>query len=369
MLIEQFLFRLKESGNVTTLIEFLRYLRTKKHYNILLLISIQLYPYYSFDHEFLNEIAIAMYFVGRFAESWNLYIHILENFHLSDRHTVIYGLNSNASLNYIFPKTIDVNRDISQLQSPYQRLVTFTITTCKRYDLFIRTMDSFLKYCKDIHLITRWICIDDNSSDEERKNMSIRYPFFEFIWKSENEKGHVQSMNMILDTVDTPYIFHMEDDWQFISSRNYISDCLQILQEDQLYGQCLVNRCYAETLDDYSTIGSTCMKTKNNLRYLKHNYEPDTNKFIHDFGYGKNCAYWSHYSLRPGMNKTHVLNDVGRYTPNIPHFEKEYSIRYHEKGYITVFLERIHCIHIGRLTSEMHSDIPNAYTLNNVRQF
>ena len=39
--------------------------------------------------------------------------------------------------------------------------LTFTITTCRRRELFERTMDSFLENCLDHHLISRWICVDD----------------------------------------------------------------------------------------------------------------------------------------------------------------------------------------------------------------
>jgi hypothetical protein len=92
-------------------------------------------------------------------------------------------------------------------------IITCTITTCKRLDLFERTMNSFLSMCLDLHLIAQWICIDDTSSQSDREQMQRLYPFLTFIWKSENEKGHAQSMNQLLDRIRTPYVFHLEDDW------------------------------------------------------------------------------------------------------------------------------------------------------------
>lgn len=369
--LEIYMKKIKDYGNISDIIDLVRFLRNKKFYNLVLFIGIQYYPYYSFNHEFLNELAISMHYIGKFNDSWNIYSYILEHTHLLDEYIKIYGKNSNANFQYIFnpiPPRIEPNilQNIQENVNT-QKLVTFSITTCKRYDLFIRTMDSFIQNCKDIHLISRWICIDDNSSEEERKDMHERYPFFEFVWKTSEQKGHPQSMNMILEMVDTPYLFHMEDDWQFITSRNYISDCLQVLQEDESYGQCLINRSYAETLKDYEIIGSEYKKTKNNLIYLEHVYEPSVEKFVDKYGYGLNCAYWSHYSLRPGLNRVSMFKQVGSYKTNVKHFEKEYSERYYNIGYRTVFLERIHCIHIGKLTNE--KDKPNAYQLNNTLQF
>ena len=47
----------------------------------------------------------------------------------------------------------------------------FSITTCKRFDLFEKTINSFIQCCKDVLLIDKWLCIDDNSSDTDREKM------------------------------------------------------------------------------------------------------------------------------------------------------------------------------------------------------
>jgi hypothetical protein len=70
--------------------------------------------------------------------------------------------------------------------------VFLSITSCKRYDLFIKTIDSFLICCKDIHLIDYFFCIDDNSSDIDRENMLKKYPFFKFYLKTESEKEFIK---------------------------------------------------------------------------------------------------------------------------------------------------------------------------------
>ena len=66
-----------------------------------------------------------------------------------------------------------------------------------RGDVFL--INSFLNCCQDLHKIDRWICVDDNSSTEDREEMKKLYPFFEFYFKNLDCKGHPQSMNLIRD--------------------------------------------------------------------------------------------------------------------------------------------------------------------------
>lgn len=67
-------------------------------------------------------------------------------------------------------------------------LITLTITSCKRLDLFVKTINSFMQCCKDIHLIDEWFCVDDNSSIEDRLRMQELYPFINFYFKTLEEK-------------------------------------------------------------------------------------------------------------------------------------------------------------------------------------
>ena len=50
-----------------------------------------------------------------------------------------------------------------------------------------------------LHLIEKFIVIDDGSSQEDISKMKRAFPDFAFLIKSENSKGHAKSLNMILD--------------------------------------------------------------------------------------------------------------------------------------------------------------------------
>ena len=155
---------------------------------------------------------------------YNIYEKMLE-FNLIEAISSILIMKQLKYITHISDDYISYNSKIVEtiLAKPVEQLqtITFTITTCKRYDLFEKTINSFLNCCMDLHMIDRWFCIDDNSSEEDREKMKKNYPFFEFYFKGKQDKGHSRSMNIIKKNVKTPYIFHMEDDWKFFKKRNY----------------------------------------------------------------------------------------------------------------------------------------------------
>jgi hypothetical protein len=112
--------------------------------------------------------------------------------------------------------------------------ITITTTTCKRLDLFIQTVNSFLECCTDIcDYVYEWIVIDDNSTEEDREFMKKSYPFITYIYKTPDQKGHARSMNMLLDAIKTPYVVNLEDDWRFFVKDNYLTKCLGVLNENE----------------------------------------------------------------------------------------------------------------------------------------
>ena len=271
--------------------------------------------------------------------------------------------------NYYDPKIV---KKIQRRTPRHLPLVTLTMTSCKRYKLFEQTVNTFLNCCTDLHLIDRWICIDDNSSEEDREKMKKNYPFFEFIFKGKSDKGHPRSMNIIREKIQTPYYFHLEDDWKFFSKKDYISHCMRVLCENDNLGQCLLNKNYSETAQD-NIVGGITKFTSSGFRYVEHEFchtDQQKRDFVEKWGDKPNCSYWPHFSFRPGLNRSNVHLTVGRYNEKTPHFEMEYSYRAYNAGFRTVFLEETNCLHIGRLTSEMNDpEKINAYKLNNETQF
>ena len=330
-----------------------------------------------------SETAISAYYSQQFRLSYDLYSENLD-YPILEEYEINQLLNNRSfSMKFITDDFTYYNKDLVDKICTHNinpiPIVTFTITSCKRLDLFEKTMNSFINCCIDINKIDKWFCVDDNSSDEDRQKMKKNYPFFTFYWKNINEKGHPRSMNIIRESVKTEYIFHIEDDWKFFHRKSYITDCMEVLLSDESIGQCLINRNYAETLDDTRIVGGYPNKTKRGIGYCVHEYAPDQfskEAFINKYKSNSNsnnffnCCYWPHFSFRPSLLKKQVLMKIGSYNENISHFEMNYSYKYVNNGYKSCFLNGIYCIHIGRLTSQINNkDIPNAYDLNDEKQF
>jgi hypothetical protein len=251
----------------------------------------------------------------------------------------------------------------------------FTITTCKRYDLFEKTINSFINCCNDLDRIDHWFCVDDNSSEDDRQKMKEKYPFFEYVFKNETQKGHCVSMNIIHDKIckdEYEYILHMEDDWHFVNKCNYISNALQIFKEDQSYGQVLFNRSYAEVeMYKKHLSGGKALTTMKGLRYILHEYFPrgthEYDEYLKQLKH-PSSTYWPHFSFRPSIVKCSVLKDVGRYYPTA-HFEMAYADEYVARGYRSTFFDTFTCIHTGKKTWETNKEKSNAYDLNKTDQF
>lgn len=370
---KQFLNSPSEDNGVKLVI-FLREINA--HHSVLLIgkFLLTLYP------ESINirvEMGVSAFFAKKYRMSYTLYTQILKSPTLNELDRTSLRKNMSFSINHISNEFINYNKEIvdeivTRQHKPIP-LVTFTITSCKRFDLFEKTINSFLNCCTDIDRIDHWLCVDDNSSEEDRTKMKELYPFFEFYWKTPEEKGHPTSMNIIRDNVKTEFIFHMEDDWKFFECRNYIGQCIDVILSDKDIHQCLINRNYSETADDINIVGGLIGIAKNGTIFYKHEYTPDDDskqEFIKKYGSQINSAYWPHFSFRPSLFRRYIMDILGAYNKNISHFEMDYSNKYTNAGFKSAFLNGIFCLHIGRLTSQRDTKtILNAYDLNNEIQF
>jgi GR25 family glycosyltransferase involved in LPS biosynthesis/tetratricopeptide (TPR) repeat protein len=238
--------------------------------------------------------------------------------------------------------------------------VFFSITTCKRYDLFERTMNSLLRTWRDKDKIDYFFCVDDNSSKADRDKMRKKYPFFKYYMKGPAEKGHRQSMNIIwskLKELKPRYWIHMEDDWLFFYEDDYVSRSIDFLNRHESSGihQLLFNRNYAE-LYDWDIVGGSKIEAGFLLHECSSVMPP-----------GRTNAYWPHYSFRPSMIRVAPILDLGNYDSPNTFFERDYADRYASLGYKSAFFDAITCFHTGKLTSDKTGT--NAYTLNNENQF
>lgn len=375
ILINKFL----DSRDEQSCFNLVNYLRCKHLFHIGKYLSKFIRNMFPYSISINDELGIIHYYIEDYQTSYEIFKDILSLPSIPEHRSKLLIFNQHFNINHIKytyssynPKII--NKILNRKQLVLTKKITFSITTCKRYDLFSKTINSFINCCKDIDMIDEWLCIDDNSSEEDREKMKQNYPFFTFYFKNASEKGHPRSMNIIKNKVNTPFLFHMEDDWLFFEKRKYITDCLHVLECSRSeIKQCLINKNYAEIPEDHNIAGGLFNVTSSGIRYYIHEHtrnKNDEENFYNKYGPEKNCAYWPHFSFRPSLIKTSVFSEIGDFNESVGHFEMEYSYRYVQKNYESAFLESIYCIHTGRLTSERHDESKlNAYLLNNETQF
>jgi GR25 family glycosyltransferase involved in LPS biosynthesis/TPR repeat protein len=280
---------------------------------------------------------------------------------------ILFNQNRHKITNFNKHTAKKLKKITSEYNSNAERIL-ITFTTCKRFDLFKETLNSILNTWTDVERINYWFCVDDNSSPEERQQMHSTYNWIEYYMKNAEEKGHRQSMNIIwnkLNTLKPDYWIHMEDDFLFYHSMNYVGAAIDALnQGEKTYNikQIVFNRNYAETVDNYKTIGHLPSTLPN---IVLHHHRPHESIMHY-----QNSHYWPHYSFRPAMTNVKAILKLGNYDSENQFFEKDYADKWNEANYKTAFFDRITHRHIGRLTSEIHSGtVKNAYELNQESQF
>ena len=251
--------------------------------------------------------------------------------------------------------------------------VFISFTTCKRVDLFKQTLGSILNHWLDKEKIDYWFCVDDNSSKKDREFMQSTFPWIKYYMKSESEKGHRESMNIIwnkLNELKPKYWIHMEDDFLFYTKRNYVEDSIKVLEkyrDTKNVRQVLFNRNYSEVIENTSTKGHVVLSRSEcipEIPIVLHNHNKTDNFFF------QNCCYWPDYSFRPSMIDVEIILTLGNYNTENQFFELDYATNWYNAGYRSAFFNMICCRHIGRLTSDRHDKTkPNSYELNNTSQF
>lgn len=107
--------------------------------------------------------------------------------------------------------------------------VTLVITSCGRTDLLEKTISSFFEF--NTYPITKTIIVEDSGIPQDYSNVlkSVTSPLELIINKT--NLGQVISIDKAYAKVETDYIFHCEEDWEFFKS-GFIEKSFDILDND-----------------------------------------------------------------------------------------------------------------------------------------
>lgn len=175
--------------------------------------------------------------------------------------------------------------------------VTVVVTSCGRHDLLQRTLDSFFKF--NTHPIRRVVVIEDGPALPSFQALRSRYESHPVVWADTGERiGQIRAIDMAYRMVDTEYIFHCEDDWEFYLG-GFIENSRKILDLHPEIVHVLirpVNETYGRAILDYLL-------------------ESDGVPFyvIMDFRESANEAVWHGFSFNPGLRRTRDYRLMGTY--------------------------------------------------------
>jgi hypothetical protein len=248
-----------------------------------------------------------------------------------------------------------------------QKIIIGIFTYDNRINIFEKTVNSFINCCNDHNLIDSWVCVDANSTEENRTKMKELYPFFNFIWINDATKNYnelqIQNMNIIRNisiNKGSEYLIYLQDNWHFIQKRNYIAESINLLNENETYGQLVFNNHYAE-FEPYKMRyrGGILMHTKDtNKRYMIHEYYNQNTKegkekydnFIKLHSQNNTHIYtnvnWPHFTFRPSIMRVNMLNKIGGFL-DINNSEMIYGKLYVARGYVTIFMDTFNCLYIS----------------------
>ena len=207
--------------------------------------------------------------------------------------------------------------------------ISMVITSCNRPELLRKTLESFLKF--NTYPIKETFIIDD--SGVIGCNDTIIKPFInvlniKMIYNNVNI-GQIQSIDKVYSYVTTTYIFHCEEDWEFLQS-GFIEKSLNIFNEchkDNIYTVWLrPHHCTSGHPILYDIEKKGYFKMKPDFSYIDKGdiytwcgftFNPGLRKTI-------NCLLFHPYSIKCEKSIKNGKEYVGEYTLNKKYADSEF---------------------------------------------
>lgn len=205
--------------------------------------------------------------------------------------------------------------------------VSLVITSCDRFDLLKRTIDSFDKF--NDYPIKQVIITEDSGKNEVKQCIPDAWKEHTTFIVNNPKLGQMKSIDAAYALLDSEYIFHCEDDWEFYRE-GFIGESKQLLINDPQALQVWL-RSYAHDLKVHSP-------------YV---YQSERKEFAHIPFYQvmSHKADWQGFSFNPGLRR---LKDYQKYAPYAEFSgEKQLSKLYADANRYALILENDAVLHTG----------------------
>jgi len=209
--------------------------------------------------------------------------------------------------------------------------VTIVITSCGRFDLLKRTLESLDKYVD--YPIMKVIITEDSGSDDVHLTIPNNWKENTEIIVNKVKLGQLASIDAAYKMVQTPYVFHCEDDWEFYRYQ-FITDSLEVLNNYKEVDLVRLRSFYYDIAPHYPFHFLGCREVINKVAF----YELDSKD-----------ALWKGFSFNPGLRRITDYEKVAPYArfESSSKGESSISVELSNLNMRTVLLENDACSHIG----------------------
>lgn len=227
------------------------------------------------------------------------------------------------------------------VEQPDSDITTFVIS-CDRLNLLEETLKSFFATNT---VTTKMVIVDDSGNPEVFDKLVERYGSFSDVVCFPENRGLWWAMDFMVSYCYTPYIFYLEDDWQFFRS-GYIQKSKEILEKYRDIGtvDCSFRTFEWQGMDGYD---------RNLVDGEFYNKKP--------WRITNNHLCWYGWIGSPNLRRRDDLIQLGRVEKGY----NEWNIdrKFMALGYKAVFLKDKYVDHLGDNQSRMASKRPNEGTV------
>lgn len=208
-------------------------------------------------------------------------------------------------------------------------MVTVVVTSFNRFDLLERMINS-LKKVED-YPFKEIIIIEDSANKEMHKKVIDAFSKTCRLILNEKNIGAYESIDLVYSQVTTPYVLHIEDDWEFIYG-GFVKPAIEVLKHDEMIMQVSL---------EHNPVMSTLPEQlyANGVPYKIVGTDVD------GWWHGFTC----HPSVRSmaGYEKTKPWTQWSSPDEGLSHRELKVGFEYFRLGYKAAILSKSYCIHTG----------------------
>lgn len=206
--------------------------------------------------------------------------------------------------------------------------ITFVLTSCGRYDLLAETVVTFLEH--NTAPIARWLIVEDSGAEAVRDVLGGIDAPLEFL-VNDPPVGQIRSIDRAYALVDTPYVFHCEDDWRFFR-RGFVEESRVVL-DGRGDVSTVVARRPGQNAGHDAALADAPVEQVANVPFRRSTVGAE--------------SPWGGYTFNPGLRRTRDIRALGSFAA-LGH-EGEASAWFKARGMRLAALEQPACETTGQL--------------------